>query len=74
MYVMVAALLVAELAELVNTARTSQPFSKLVSGPVVYVVEVAPERLDHELPWFVEYCHCTVGVGVPLAADVKVSD
>jgi hypothetical protein len=71
--VAVAALEVAELTELVKTARSSQPFSKPLSVPDVKVVDVAPEMLDHVLPPFVESCHWIVGVGVPLAADVKVS-
>jgi hypothetical protein len=27
--------------------------------------------LDHERPLLVEYCHCTVGVGVPDAAALN---
>jgi hypothetical protein len=69
----VAELELAEPAELVNTARASQPFSKALSAAVVYEVDVAPEMFDHVLPPFTESCHCTVGVGLPLAAAVKVS-
>ena len=68
--VSVAALELAKPAELVNTARTCQPFSKAVCPLAVSVVEVAPLMSAHVLPWFVEYSHCTAGVGVPLAAAV----
>jgi hypothetical protein len=61
-----------EPTELVNTARNSQWFSKVLKVSV-NVADVAPEMLPHELPAFSENCHCTVGVGVPLAADVKVT-
>src|SRR6185295_15533978 len=37
------------------------------------VPEVAPLTLVHVPPPFVLTCHCTVGVGVPLAADVKLA-
>ena len=35
---------------------------------------LAPERFAHDLLPFTEYCHCRVGVGLPVAAAVKVSD
>jgi hypothetical protein len=72
--VIVAAWEVAEFTELVNTARTCHPFSNEVSPVAVRVVEVSPERLAQVLPWFTENCHCTVGVGVPLAAAVNVTE
>jgi len=34
---------------------------------------VAPETLLQEEPPLVLTCHCTVGVGVPLAAAVKLT-
>ena len=68
--VKVAALLLVELTVLVNTARYSFPSS---AEAVVneYVVLVAPETLFHEVPPSVLTCHCTVGVGFPLAAAVN---
>jgi hypothetical protein len=36
-------------------------------------VEVAPETLLNVPPLFVLTCHCTVGVGEPVAAAVKVA-
>ena len=69
--VMVAALLVAVPPALVKTALTSQPFTRAVRDPVVSEGEVAPVRLAQVLP-SIEYCHCTVGVGVPLAAALNV--
>jgi hypothetical protein len=71
--VTVAALLVAVPPALVKTALTSQPFTRAVRGPDVYEGEVAPGmvRLVQVLP-SIEYCHCTVGVGVPLAAALNV--
>ena len=35
------------------------------------MAEVAPEMLLQVLPLFVDPCHCTVGVGFPLAAAEK---
>ena len=37
------------------------------------VVEVAPDRLLNVAPPSVLTCHCTVGVGFPLAAAVNVA-
>jgi hypothetical protein len=37
------------------------------------VVDVAPDMFVKLVPPFVLCCHCTVGVGVPLAAAVKVA-
>src|SRR2546425_8680690 len=37
------------------------------------VVEVAPERMLKVAPLSVLTCHCTVGVGEPVAAAVKVA-
>ena len=72
--VSVAALLVAEPAELVNTARYSLPFSASVVLATVSVPDVAPrDRVVNVVPPSVETCHCTVGVGVPDAAAVNVA-
>ena len=54
---MVAALDVTDPAELVNTARTSQPFTKAVSGPVVKLGEVSPATLPQLDPPFSDNCH-----------------
>ena len=35
------------------------------------MVEVAPDTLLHVLPLLVLTCHCTVGVGFPLAVALK---
>jgi hypothetical protein len=67
----VAALVVAEPAKLVNTARTSQPFAKGIAIPLkLGEVKVVSDHVD---PLSKESCHCTVGVGVPLAAAEKVT-
>ena len=74
--VMVAALLAAVPPALVKTALTCQPFTRAVTDPAVSVGEVAPApgtvMLAQVLPPSSEYCHCTVGVGVPLAPAVNV--
>jgi hypothetical protein len=70
--VSVAPLVVAEPAELVNTARYWFPFcDKAVVK--LNVVEVAPMMLLNVAPPSVLTCHCTVGVGEPVAAAVKVA-
>src|SRR5437899_5799623 len=70
--VSVAAVVVAVPAELVNTARYWFPFcDKAVVK--LRVVEVAPETLLNVPPPSVLTCHCTVGVGEPVAAAVKVA-
>ena len=53
----VAALEGVELAKLVNTARTSQPFSNPLSVPVVVDADVSPERGIHVLPPLTDNCH-----------------
>ena len=70
--VSVAAAVVAVPAELVNTARYWFP---LCDEAVVKlrVVEVAPETLLKVAPPSVLTCHCTVGVGEPVATAVKVA-
>jgi hypothetical protein len=57
---------------LLNTARTSQPFSNVVSA-ALSVGDVAPVMLIHTVPPSTDACHWTVGVGVPVAAAVKVA-
>ena len=47
------------------------PFMPAVTLFNVSVVLVAPPRLVNPVP--VSTCHCTVGVGVPVAAEVKVA-
>src|SRR2546425_2589315 len=70
--VSVAAVVVAVPAEFVNTARYWFP---LCDKAVVKlsVVEVAPATLLNVTPPSVLTCHCTVGVGEPVAAAVKVA-
>src|SRR2546425_1909256 len=70
--VSVAAVVVAVPAEFVNIARYRFP---LCDKAVVKlsVVEVAPETLLNVMPPSVLTCHCTVGVGEPVAAAVKVA-
>src|SRR5260370_971504 len=70
--VSVAAVVVAVPAEFVNTARYWFP---LCDKAVVKlnVVEVAPETLLNVPLPAVLICHCTVGVGEPVAAAVKVA-
>ena len=58
---------------LVNTASYSFPFSAVVVAAMVNVSVVAPDTGEKVAPWSVETCHCTVGVGKPLAAAVKVA-
>ncbi len=68
----VAALLVADPAGLVKTARYCLPLS-VAWAVKLYVVEVAPGISDQELPPFVLTCHCALGVGEPLAAALNVA-
>ena len=71
--VRVAALVVAVPTLLVKTAWYSSPFWAAVVVLRVRVVLVAPEMLLKVEPPSVLTCHCTVGVGLPLAAAVKVA-
>jgi hypothetical protein len=70
--VRVAALVVAVPAEFVNTARYWFPLCDKAAVKL-RVVEVAPGTLLKFAPPFVLTCHCTVGVGEPVAAAVKVA-
>ena len=70
--VSVAAVVVAVPAEFVNTARYRFPFCD-EAVVKLRVVEVAPETLLNVTPPSVLTCHCTVGVGEPVAAAVKVA-
>src|SRR5215469_16477569 len=58
-------------AALVNTARYSWPFRATETLVSVSVVLVAPLMLPNVLPPSVLTCHCTVGVGLPLAATAN---
>lgn len=72
MTVSVAAEVVTEPTEFANTASTWSPFwLKVVANESV--VEVAPAIWVQLLPLFVETCHCTVGVGLPVAAALNVA-
>ena len=71
--VRVAALVVAVPTLLVNTAWYSSPFWAVVVLLRVRVVLVAPGMSLKVEPPSVLTCHCTVGVGLPLAAAVKVA-
>jgi hypothetical protein len=70
--VSVAAAVVAVPAEFVNTAWYWFPFCD-ESVVKLRVVDVAPGRLLNVPPPFVLTCHCTVGVGEPVAAAVNVA-
>ena len=70
--VKVAADVVAVPTLLVKTALYSSPLCDAVAVNV-YVVDVAPEMSVNVVPPSVLTSHCTVGVGVPLAAAVKVA-
>jgi hypothetical protein len=49
------------------------PFCDAVTAASDRVVEVAPEIFAKVVPPFVLTCHCTVGVGLPLAAAVNAA-
>jgi hypothetical protein len=70
--VSVAAVVVAEPTEFVNTARYWFPFCPAVATKLS-VVDVAPATLLNDVPPSVLTCHCTVGVGLPLAAATNVT-
>jgi hypothetical protein len=70
--VSVAAVVVAVPPEFVNTARYRFPFCDNAVAKL-RVVEVPPETLLNVAPPSVLTCHCTVGVGEPVAAAVKVA-
>ncbi len=56
-----------------NVASYSFPFSANVVLVRVNVVLVAPGTGENVVPPSVETCHCTVGVGNPLAAASKLA-
>src|SRR5437660_524409 len=70
--VSVAALLVAEPAELVKTARYWKPLNEddAVNDSVALVAPLMSLKL---VPPSLLTCHCTAGAGVPLAAAVNVA-
>ena len=68
--VKVAGVVVAVLTELVNTARYWLPLWAVVVAKL-NVVEVALGMFVNAPPMLT--CHCTVGVGLPVAAAVKVA-
>ena len=68
----VAAVVVAPPHVSVNTARYWFPFSPAVVVKLS-VVDVAPVMLLNVVPPLVLTCHCTVGVGCPLAPAVNVA-
>ncbi len=69
--VIVAAVVVAVPEAFVNTARNLVPFWPAVTLGTVSVVVVAPPTFAYVAPPSVLDCHCTVGVGVPVAAAVN---
>jgi len=72
--VSMAAVVVAIPAEFVNIARYRYPFcDEAVVKLRVVEVAPAPETLLKFAPPSVLTCHCTVGVGEPVAAAVKVA-
>ena len=68
----VAAVVVAPPHVLVNTARYWFPFWPALVVKLS-VVDVAPVMLLNVVPPLVLICHCTVGVGCPLAPAVNVA-
>jgi hypothetical protein len=70
--VSVAAVVVAIPATLVNTAWYLFPFCPAVVANVS-VVEIAPATLLNVAPPEALTCHWTVGIGLPLAAAVKLT-
>ena len=70
--VSVAALVVEEPWLLVKTARNCQPFCD-ATVLKVRVVLVAPAMFAKVAPPLLESCHWTVGVGLPVAAAVKLT-
>jgi len=70
--VSVAAVVVPVPPAFVNTASYLLPFCEAVVVKLK-VVEVAPETAMNDVPPFVLTIHCTVGVGVPVAAAVNVA-
>jgi len=68
----VAAFEFAEPALFVHTARYCFPLSP-VAVANVSVALIAPMMFDQLIPLFVLTCHCTIGAGAPLAADIKVT-
>src|SRR5271155_1924337 len=68
----VAAVVVAPPHVLVNTARYWFPVW-LALVVKLSVVDVAPVMLLNVVPPFVLTCHCTVGVGCPLAPAMNVA-
>ena len=68
-----AALVVAVPAALVKTARNWKPLLAATAPEKFSVVFVAPGMSVKVAPPLELNCHCTVGVGVPLAAAVNVA-
>jgi hypothetical protein len=68
----VAAVVVAPPHVLLNTARYRFPFWPALVVKLS-VVDVAPVMLLNVVPPLVLTCHCTVGVGCPLAPAVNVA-
>ena len=71
--VIVAAVVVADPLALVNTARNFVPFCPAATFGTVSVAVIAPATFWNVAPPSVENCHCTVGVGNPVAAAVNVA-
>ncbi|MFO0005648.1 MAG: hypothetical protein ACK559_31430, partial [bacterium] len=63
--------MVAEPWLFVKMARNCVPLSADVSEAVVKVIAVSPAMLLQPAPEF--FCHCTVGMGQPVAAAVKLA-
>ena len=66
------ALLAAAPSSFVKTALNRQPFKNAGGFPLI-VGEVNAGTSIHVFPPSTEISHCTVGVGVPLAAAAKVT-
>ena len=70
--VKIAAVVVAVPDPFVNTARYLFPFCVLLTTKI-RVGAIAPGMLANVTPLSVLTCHCTVGLGAPLAAAVNVA-
>src|SRR5580658_4217520 len=60
-------------SELLNTARYAYPSSLCVTDFTVYVPAVAAGMFVQVRAESVERCHCTDGVGEPVAAAAKLT-
>jgi uncharacterized metal-binding protein len=55
------------------TTRKRVSLSTVCNGGVAYVAEPAPAMALQLTPRSIDCCHCSVGVGVPVVATLKVA-